>query len=75
MFLCFRNLKLVLSVKMNRQWAFCLFGRTRFVGREFLIRSAGVVGKINFYGCEHSFRFIVYALMEQLSVIHFRLTV
>lgn len=75
MFLCFRNLKVVLSVKMNRQRDFCLNGRTRFVGRGVLIRSAGIVGKINFCGCERFFRLIFSVLMEQLSVTHFRSTV
>lgn len=75
MFLCFGHLKLALSVKMNRQRDFCLIGRTRFVGRGFLIRSADVVGKISFCGCERFFRFTFNVLMEQLSVIHFRLTV
>lgn len=73
MFLRFRNLKLVLSVKMKRQRDFCLIVRTRFVGRGVLIRADSAVGKIIFCGCEHFFRVTV--VMEQFSIIHFRLTI
>lgn len=75
MFLRFRNLKLVLSVKMKRQRDFCLIVRTRFVGRGVLIRSDSAVGKIIIFGCEHFFGVRFNVLMEQLSVIHFRLTI
>lgn len=75
MFLRFRNLKLVLSVKMKRQRDFCLIVRTRFVGRGVLIRSDSAVGKIIFCGCEHFFRVTFTVVMEQFSIIHFRLTI
>lgn len=75
MFLCFRNLKLVLCVKMRRQRDFCLIVRTRFVGGGVLIRSDSADGKIIFCECDHFFRVTFNVLMEQLSVIYFRLTV